>query len=143
MDLFNTEEIANILPSDGTVNYHGKIMSHDKAQYFLEKLFTNIEWKNDEAILFGKHFVTKRKIAWYGDQAFDYTYSNTTKRALLWTKELLELKTVVENLLDTTFNSCLLNLYHDGDEGMAWHSDDEKVVQAACTRKSCFVGYVK
>ncbi|WP_373779548.1 alpha-ketoglutarate-dependent dioxygenase AlkB, partial [Neisseria dentiae] len=24
------------------------------------------------------------------------------------------------------FNSCLLNLYSDGLEGMAWHSDDEK-----------------
>ncbi len=24
-----------------------------------------------------------------------------------------------------TFNSCLLNLYHDGNEGMAWHSDAE------------------
>jgi len=25
-----------------------------------------------------------------------------------------------------TFNSCLLNLYHSGEEGMAWHSDAEK-----------------
>lgn len=25
-----------------------------------------------------------------------------------------------------TYNSCLLNLYHDGNEGMAWHSDAEK-----------------
>jgi alkylated DNA repair dioxygenase AlkB len=24
-----------------------------------------------------------------------------------------------------TYNSCLLNLYHDGNEGMAWHSDAE------------------
>jgi alkylated DNA repair dioxygenase AlkB len=23
-------------------------------------------------------------------------------------------------------NSCLLNLYHDGNEGVGWHSDDEK-----------------
>ena len=23
------------------------------------------------------------------------------------------------------FNSCLLNLYHSGEEGMAWHSDGE------------------
>jgi alkylated DNA repair dioxygenase AlkB len=45
---------------------------------------------------------------------------------LLWTKELLELKKLVEEKCETKFNSCLLNLYHDGDEGMAWHSDDEK-----------------
>jgi alkylated DNA repair dioxygenase AlkB len=55
-----------------------------------------------------------------------YTYSNTIKRALAQTKELLELKQIVEELAATKFNSCLLNLYHNGNEGMGWHSDDEK-----------------
>jgi alkylated DNA repair dioxygenase AlkB len=45
---------------------------------------------------------------------------------LAWTKELLELKKITEDITGTTFNSCLLNLYHTGEEGMAWHSDDEK-----------------
>lgn len=44
---------------------------------------------------------------------------------LPWTKELLELKVFVESLTGELFNSCLLNLYHTGEEGMAWHSDDE------------------
>ena len=140
MDLFNASEINNILPFDGTANYHGKILTPQQAQYYLERLLNHIEWKNDEAIIFGKHFVTKRKIAWYGDQAFDYTYSNTTKRALIWTKELLELKTITENILGTTFNSCLLNLYHDGDEGMAWHSDDEKALGRNTTIASLSFG---
>ena len=48
------------------------------------------------------------------------------RSALPWTKELLALKTLVENKTGETFNSCLLNLYHDGSEGMAWHSDGEK-----------------
>ena len=50
----------------------------------------------------------------------------TTKSALPWTKELLELKEIIENKTGEKFNSCLLNLYHNGDEGMAWHSDGEK-----------------
>jgi alkylated DNA repair dioxygenase AlkB len=78
----------------------------------------NILWKNDEVVIFGKHIVTKRKAAWYGDSDYLYTYSNTTKQALAWTKELYELKQIVEELAGTTFNSCLLNLYHNGDEGM-------------------------
>jgi alkylated DNA repair dioxygenase AlkB len=86
----------------------------------------NILWKNDEVVIFGKHIVTKRKAAWYGDSDYLYTYSNTTKQALAWTKELYELKQIVEELAGTTFNSCLLNLYHNGDEGMGWHSDDEE-----------------
>ncbi|MBP9787444.1 MAG: alpha-ketoglutarate-dependent dioxygenase AlkB, partial [Acinetobacter sp.] len=56
---------------------------------------------------------------------FEYTYSNIHKYALPWTKELLELKVLVESLTGESFYSCLLNLYRTGEEGMAWHSDDE------------------
>jgi 2OG-Fe(II) oxygenase superfamily len=55
-----------------------------------------------------------------------YTYSNSTKQALPWTKELSWLRQIIEELIGTKFNSCLLNLYHNGNEGMGWHSDDEK-----------------
>jgi alkylated DNA repair dioxygenase AlkB len=128
MDLFSTgfDENTNLLPKDGTVNYYGKVFSPQEADYYLECLLRTIEWKNDEAVIFGKRIITKRKVAWYGDQDFEYTYSNTTKKALPWTKELLELKIVAEKRTGEMFNSCLLNLYHSGDEGMAWHSDAEK-----------------
>ena len=89
-------------------------------------MLDNIEWENDKAIIFGKLIITKRKVAWYADQPFDYTYSKTTKSALPWTKELAELKEIIEQETGETFNSCLLNLYHSGEEGMAWHSDGEK-----------------
>ncbi|WP_178985896.1 alpha-ketoglutarate-dependent dioxygenase AlkB family protein [Winogradskyella helgolandensis] len=126
MDLFNSDIDSNLLPFDGEVNYYGSIMSIKKAQDYYEKLLQNINWENDKAIIFGKLIITKRKVAWYGDQPFDYTYSKTTKSALPWTKELLELKAMVEAKAGETFNSCLLNLYHSGEEGMAWHSDGEK-----------------
>lgn len=126
MDLFNTETIINLLPFDGEAIYYGRVLRNVDAQYYFEKLFTGIAWKNDEAIIFGRHIITKRKAAWYGNDNFSYTYSNTTKEALPWTRELFELKELVEEKTRTTYNSCLLNLYHNGDEGMAWHSDDEK-----------------
>lgn len=115
----------NWLPEDGVVNYHGKLLSKQKADDYFEILLKSIEWKNDEAIIFGKKIITKRKVAWYGEKPFEYTYSKTTKRALPWTKELMELKSLIEKETGETFNSCLLNLYHDGSEGMAWHSDGE------------------
>jgi alkylated DNA repair dioxygenase AlkB len=128
MDLFNnqTGETINLLPYDGIVNYYGKLMPSQKANHYLNDLLKNIEWKNDEAIIFGKRIITKRKVAWYGEQPFEYTYSNTTKLALPWTNELVALKKITEEATNETFNSCLLNLYHDGNEGMAWHSDAEK-----------------
>ena len=126
MDLFNTNPISNILPKDGEANYYGKILNNENTQYYYDYLFKNIPWENDKAIIFGKLIITKRKVAWYGDKPFKYTYSKTTKSALPWTKELLALKEIVENKAGETFNSCLLNLYHSGEEGMAWHSDGEK-----------------
>ena len=127
MDLFNQaiDKTKNWLPQDGTVNYYGKLLNQKEADFYLNRLLQTIEWRNDEAIIFGKKIVTKRKVAWYGEKLFEYTYSNTTKLALPWTKELLELKNIIEKETGETFNSCLLNLYHNGDEGMAWHSDGE------------------
>lgn len=126
MELFEIDQSLNLLPVDGTVNYYGRLMTIQKANSYFDCLLENIDWKNDVAIIFGKRIITKRKIAWYGEKPFEYTYSNTTKLALPWTKELLELKEIVEKKTGETFNSCLLNLYHNGNEGMAWHSDAEK-----------------
>jgi alkylated DNA repair dioxygenase AlkB len=92
----------------------------------LSCLLCSIEWKNDEIIIFNKKVMTKRKVAWYGSQSFDYTYSKITRSALPWTNELIDLKNRVEACSGETYNSCLLNLYHSGDEGMSWHSDSEK-----------------
>jgi alkylated DNA repair dioxygenase AlkB len=122
----HTIETTNLLPYDGEVNYYGSVLTIAKAEHYLDKLLNTIPWKNDEAMIFGRHIITKRKVAWYADMDYSYTYSNTTKQALPWTKELVALKTLVEELTGEKFNSCLLNLYHTGDEGMAWHSDDEK-----------------
>jgi alkylated DNA repair dioxygenase AlkB len=127
MTTFNEYRISNILNTDGTVNYYGKILlSSEEANRYFDLLMQNTQWEKDEVIIFGKRITTKRKVAWYGDSEYLYTYSNTTKRALAWTKELSELKQIVEKYAGTKFNSCLLNLYHNGDEGMGWHSDDEK-----------------
>lgn len=128
MDLFNNEidYSKNLLPKGGIVKYYGKILTDEVANYYFDCLLNVIEWQNDQAIIYGKLIITKRKVAWYGDTNFEYTYSNTTKRALPWTTELLELKALIEEKTNEKFNSCLLNLYHNGEEGMAWHSDAEK-----------------
>ncbi len=129
-----------IVNTDGEVVYYGKVVEPLQADYYLENLLKNIEWKNDEAVIFGRHIITKRKVAWYGDNDYSYTYSGKTKSALSWTPELLELKKLVEQLTGEQFNSCLLNLYHDGNEGMAWHSDDEKTLGKDSTIASLSFG---
>ena len=128
MDLFNKaiNSPINLLPKDGIVNYYGTLLTNQEANGYFDCLFNTIEWKNDQAFIYGKLIITRRMVAWYGDMDFEYTYSKTTKRALPWTIELIELKLITEEKTGEKFNSCLLNLYHDGSEGMAWHSDAEK-----------------
>ena len=115
----------NLLPFDGRVNYYGQLWTKEQADLYLNHLLENIEWRNEEVIMFGRKITSKRKVAWYGEKPFKYTFSNTTKQALPWTKELLKLKTTIEIASGEAYNSCLLNLYHSGDEGMGWHSDNE------------------
>lgn len=125
MDLFSDEN-TNLLPKDGEVYYLGKILSDSMAEELIEKLLTTIDWQTDELIMFGKRIETKRKVAWFGDEPYEYTYSNTTKKAQPWTNELIDLKHLVEKYSNETYNSCLLNLYHSGEEGMGWHTDNER-----------------
>lgn len=127
MDLFNNiiGEKTNLLPKEGIVNYYGKLFNQKEADHYLQMLLANVDWRNDEAIIFGKKIITKRKVAWYGEKPFEYTYSKITKLALPWIKELREIKSFTQERTGETFNSCLLNLYHSGEEGMAWHSDGE------------------
>lgn len=116
----------SILPKDGKTEYYGKIFNEEECRKYYQYLLNQIPWENDEAIIFGKLIITKRKVAWFGEKAFEYTYSNRTKLAKIWTPELLVLKQKCEKISGETYNSCLLNLYHDGSEGMAYHSDGEK-----------------
>lgn len=122
-DLFGYSD--NILPKDGEVNYQPDFITQQQADVFYHSLLETIAWQQDEALIYGKLITTRRKVAWYGDTNFSYTYSKRTRIAKPWTSELLQLKQCVEDVTQQLFNSCLLNLYHDGDDGMAWHSDDE------------------
>ena len=143
MDLFSSDKITNILPFDGVTNYHGIVLNKQQCDFYYQQLFNKINWKNDEAIIFGKKIITKRKVAWYGDSEYSYTYSKVTKRANLWIPELLDLKAIVEQESKETYNSCLLNLYHSGEEGMAYHSDGEKMMKKNGAIASLSLGAVR
>jgi alkylated DNA repair dioxygenase AlkB len=137
----------NLLPYDGIVNYYGAVFSQKTSIELFQSLLTTIHWEHDEVIMFGKKITTKRKVAWYGDEPFAYTYSQVKKTALPWNDSLISIKQKIEALSGETYNSCLLNLYHDGSEGMGWHTDDEKElkkegaiasISLGVARKFCF-----
>jgi len=121
----NSDVPTNLLPFDGEVYYHGAIYDPEKADAMFRYLLEDIPWKHDEVFLFGKHITTARKVAWFGDEDYSYAYSGKSRTAIPWTPELLEIKNLTEDRSGVIYNSCLLNLYAEGTQGMGWHSDDE------------------
>jgi alkylated DNA repair dioxygenase AlkB len=130
----------NLIPYDGEVYYIENFLEEMPARQFYKDLDKNISWEHDEFLMYGKKIITKRKVAWYGSKAFDYNYSQKTRKAELWTKELMQLKQLIETESKDVFNSCLLNLYPEGSDGMGWHSDDEKELRPLATIASLSLG---
>ena len=120
----------SILPKDGLVEYLPGVVSEQNSANLMSQLQTSLLWESDQLMMFGKKITTRRKVAWVGDPNCSYTYSGVKKNPQAWSSELLFIKAQVEELAQSKFNSCLLNFYHDGDDGMGWHSDDEKELDA-------------
>jgi alkylated DNA repair dioxygenase AlkB len=120
-----TSSFLNLLPKDGYVQYFPAVFSERDCALWSTTLLQSLDWRVDQLYMFGKLITTKRKVAWVGDPGCSYTYSGVKKEPQSWTAELLHIKSTLEEIAQWNFNSCLLNLYHDGSEGMGWHSDDE------------------
>ena len=128
-DLFAPTPTDNLLPCDGKVNDLGIVIDYPSTLYYA--LLTTLPWQSDIVTLFGKTHVTTRQIVWMGDSDASYQYSGHTRQAIAWTDSVFHVKHHIEQQLlkmgiHTNFNSCLLNYYPSGDEGMGYHADDEK-----------------
>lgn len=133
----------NLIPYDGELYYIQNCISVQQANMFFKKLNEYIIWERDEFNMYGKRIISKRKVAWYGAKRFDYGYSGIRRKARPWTRELFELKEIIEGKSLASFNTCLLNFYHNGLEGMGWHSDNEKELQPGATIASLSLGVAR
>ena len=128
-DLFAPKPTDNLLPYDGQVNDLGIVINYPSPLFY--KLVTELPWQADVVTLFGKTHVTTRQIVWMGDSDIDYQYSGHSRQTIPWTDTMFHVKHYVEEQLsalgiNANFNSCLLNYYPSGEDGMGYHADDEK-----------------
>ena len=138
MNMINNR--PNILPQDGIALYYEKIVNDEEIKSLFDALLNNIHWENERVIMFGKEIVTKRKVAFFSDPSISYRYASKTKIGLPWTSTLLIIKNIVESITKESYNACLLNLYHNGEESMGWHSDNEKEIIANSSIASLSLG---
>ena len=130
----------NLLPCDGLVDYHPFAFSTEEVKAYFSYLSTEISWQQDVVKLFGKTYITDRKVAWYAEKPFIYRYSGQSKIALPFSPTLLDIKSRVEKLTGSAYDACLLNYYHNGSEGMGWHSDNEKSISPNSSIASVSLG---
>jgi len=128
-DLFAPNPSDNLLPYDGKVNDLGIVINDSHALY--NALLAELPWHSDIVSIFGKTHVTTRQIVWMGENDASYHYSGYSRSAIQWSNAVFHVKHCVEQNLAAIgiaadFNSCLLNYYPSGTDGMGYHADDEK-----------------
>ena len=100
------------------------------ASSYMHRLWQDLQWSQQDILLFGRRIPQPRLISWCGDPDSDYSYSGLQLKPLSWQPCLSELRNLLQEKLECSFNSVLANAYRDGRDSMGWHADDEKELGA-------------
>ncbi|WP_316634459.1 alpha-ketoglutarate-dependent dioxygenase AlkB [uncultured Flavobacterium sp.] len=93
----------------------------EESDRFYEKILHQTKWREYEMEMYDKIVTAPRMISWYEDKDNVGADQNGPD----WTYELLTIRGRVEKETQLEFNSLLLNLYRNGNDGVSWHSDKE------------------
>jgi len=125
-DLFPAQEaLAPIPMQDAEVYYLRHLALAQPPHVVMNQLIDEGPWRAENIVVWGRTYPQPRLIAWYGDAGMNYTYSGLQLTPLPWTETLLHIKSRVQAVTRTDFNSVLLNYYRDHRDSMGLHSDDE------------------
>ncbi len=127
LSLFGEAGQTTGLPS-GLVEYIPGVFSTLESNYLLDQFIKNVPWEQKNIQMYNKEVATPRLTAWYGDPGTNYSFTGMTLDPIPWTPELLMMKERVEALAGVRFNSVLLNYYRNGNDSVAWHRDNERIL---------------
>jgi len=94
----------------------------EESDHYYNILLNNTPWREYVMDMYDKTVTAPRMISWYEDR--NNPGADLTKPD--WTPELLSIRERVEKETQIKFNGVLLNLYRNGKDSVAWHSDREK-----------------
>jgi len=114
-----------IIDKQGVVAYFADFCKPNADDFFAALLNREIAWRQDTITLYGKTHPLPRKTAWYSAEGKGYTYSGISMQGAPFPKTIMKIARLIRQKAGYRFNSVFLNLYRDGKDKMAWHSDDE------------------
>jgi alkylated DNA repair dioxygenase AlkB len=95
------------------------------ADALFDALLNGIPWRDDHITLYGKTHLLPRRQQWFADGDRHYTYSRIEMAPTPWTPPMEQVRAALIDASGLHFNTCLANLYRDGQDSNGWHSDDE------------------
>ncbi len=111
---------------ENLLEYFPGFLEPQQSISLMNQLIKDVPWRQQVIQMYGKEVITPRLTAWFGDSNKSYQFSGTKFDPVPWTSELSDLKEKIQKVTGLSFNSVLLNFYRDGNDSVAWHSDNEK-----------------
>ena len=123
-DLFDSSpEISQL--TGGNLTLKRNFIPYSDRNRLFDAIYQKTNWESGSIFIGGKNVEIPRLNAWYADEEKTFTYSGIRLTSNPWFEELSEIRQMLFSELNLNFNSCLVNLYRDGNDSVAWHCDDE------------------
>lgn len=113
---------------DAELVYYPDFLKPEEANSLYNSLHKSISWQQKDIKIFGKKIPQPRLTAFFAEKGVSYTYSGLQWQPESFPLEIQKLMEKIEEVSEVKFNTCLANLYSDGQDSMGWHADDEKVL---------------
>ncbi|UJF17175.1 alpha-ketoglutarate-dependent dioxygenase AlkB [Vibrio sp. SS-MA-C1-2] len=123
------DQPLKLLNNEGRVTCWENVLSTEFTDQLWQELYYQSQWQQESITLFNQTHQQPRLTCWYGDFGVkaDKGYQKLTT-AIPFSPLLLQLKTKIEQITGYQYNSLLLNLYRDGEDGVGYHADDESIL---------------
>jgi alkylated DNA repair dioxygenase AlkB len=115
LGLFATAAQPTVLIGDrGDVRYIPGFLDSAAARELFDELQYSTEWRADSRMMYGRRVLVPRETAARGENC-----------AQDWSPGLLLARRRIEALLGVAFDYVFVNRYRNGNDSVAWHSDDD------------------
>lgn len=119
-----------VLRSNGSyLRFVPGFFGEQEADELMQELHDTLPWDWTYFEIDGKMVRGPRQMAWFADgEDWNYSFSKNHQPGIPvspWTPKLNQIRARLQEALGQDFNSVLANLYVDGTEHSAWHSDDD------------------
>ncbi len=104
---------------DAEVMLIDNFFTKQESDFYYRELLEGTDWSEYEMEIFDKTVTVPRLVSWHEEDNKQDGLDNIPK----WNPHLLDIRKRVENETALRFNAVLLNLYRNGKDGVAWHSD--------------------